>query len=57
MLDTQTGFITCYDGDDPATDTMFKNFAYDVMSDTIVEASTSEYRNVYEKNDDYEYEL
>lgn len=57
VLDTQTGFITCYDGDDPTTDTMFKNFAYDVMSDTIVEASTSEYRNVYEKNDDYEYEL
>lgn len=55
-MNCDNGFITCYSGDTSDSAIVY-NIVYDVMSDSFVEASTDQYRDTFEKNDDYSYEL
>ena len=55
-LNTENGYVTCYNGDTKESG-IFQTFVYDVMSDRFVETSNDPYRESFEKNDEYEYEL
>lgn len=55
-LDCENGFLTCYN-DNTKESGVFRNFVYDVMSDSFVETSMDEYRECLEKNDEFEYRL
>ena len=55
-MDCDNGFITCY-SDNTKDSMVLYNFVYDVMSDSFVEATNDQYRDAFQKNDSYNYEL
>ncbi|UWP60676.1 YARHG domain-containing protein [Ruminococcus gauvreauii] len=51
-LNSEEGYINCYVGNG---DKIYKSFVYDVMSDTLVEASMDSNRPSFVKNNDFTY--
>ena len=51
-LNSEEGYINCYVGNG---DKIYKSFVYDVMSDTLVEASMDSSRPSFVKNNDFTY--
>lgn len=47
-LNTENGYVTCYNGDTKESG-IFQTFVYDVMSDRFVETSNDPYRESFEK--------